>query len=279
MSTHIHTPSIIASHARQPRVTRNERQGGDPSAEPTSAPERSLGLAFEQRGGPLLALVGVCGGAGTTTLAYLLAAGAAIESRQPVLLADLGGPAAGVCAYASVQSGQSFPIVAEHVANGRRPPRALFATGEFGMRVLAARPELDSPVSAESATTVLSHAQAAHALTVVDCGSLTRPVEQITLDLATHVAWVLPATSVGARRAETLLATLNRFVPGHEIVVARNDHGAQSAPLARLAEIADDRGAPLVLVPRLDDLLDADTEAVLEQAGVALQALGGLLRR
>jgi hypothetical protein len=279
MSTHIHTPSIIAARARQPRGTRNGRQGEDRSAERAGDAEPSLGLAFEHRGGPLLALVGVCGGAGTTTLAYLLAAGAAIDSRQPVLLADLGGPAAGVSAYASVQSGQSFPVVAEHVANGRRPPRALFATGEFGMRVLAAHPELDSPVSAESATTVLSHAQAAHALTVVDCGSLTRPVEQITLELATHVAWVLPATSVGARRAETLLATLSRVVPGHEIVVARNDNGAHSAPLARLAEIADDRGAPLVLVPRLDDLLDADTEAVLEQAGVPLQALGGLLHR
>jgi hypothetical protein len=239
----------------------------------------TLNLGFHAPGGPMLAVVGLCGGAGATTLAYLTAAAAALESTAPVMLTDLGGPSAGIAAYAQVPCVQSFSAIAEHLAHGERPPGTPFAVGEFGMRLVASGPQLDAPVAEETAAALFSQAMAAHALTVLDCGQLTRAVERVAVDHATHVAWVLPASTAGLRRASALLQAIGKAASGREIVIARNDRDSDRPPLLELATLADQRGAPLVLVPDLDDLADADTEDVLEQAALALQALGGVLRR
>lgn len=227
----------------------------------------------------MLAVVGLCGGAGATTLAYLTAAAAAIESTAPVMLTDLGGPSAGIASYAKVPCPLSFTVIAEQLARGDRPPGTPFGIGEFGMRLVASGPELDAPIAEEYAAALLDQAMAAHALTVLDCGQLTRPVERVATTHATHVAWVLPATTAGLRRGSSLLDAIQKTASGREIVVARHDLESDRTPLLELATLADQRGAPLVLVPHLDDLADADTENVLEQAALPLQALGGVLRR
>ena len=54
------------------------------------------------RRGPLLAVCGLCGGAGASTLAYLVALAAARRDDRAVLLADTGGPTAGISHYAGV---------------------------------------------------------------------------------------------------------------------------------------------------------------------------------
>jgi Flp pilus assembly CpaE family ATPase len=239
----------------------------------------TVNLGFHTRGGPMLAVVGLCGGAGATTVAYLTAAAAAIESTAPVLLTDLGSPSAGIAAYAPVPCVQSFTAIAEHLARGDRLAGPPFAVGEFGMRLIASGPELGVAVPEEAAAAVLRQATAAHALTVLDCGQLTRPVEQVAAEHATHVAWVLPATTAGLRRGSALLRAVQKAASGREIVVARHDRDSERPPLLELAALADQRAAPLVLVPHLDDLADADTEGVLEQAALPLQALGGVLRR
>ena len=130
------TPQVIPGRAPsgQAQVSLNEHRLAPP-----------VGLSFSRRGGPVFAIVGICGGAGATTVAYLTAAAAALESTQPVLLADLGGPNAGIAAVARVHN-HSFTTVVEHLASGHRPLGAPFATGEYGMRVLAGPPELDQPV-------------------------------------------------------------------------------------------------------------------------------------
>jgi Flp pilus assembly CpaE family ATPase len=239
----------------------------------------AVGLGFSSRGGPLVAVAGMCGGAGATTLAYLAAAAAAIESTGPVLLADLGGPSAGIATYARVQSAQSFTSLAGSLGRGEPPHGSPAVTGEYGLQVLATGPELDQPVPDGSAAQLLDQAAAAHALTVLDCGGLTRAVERVGLELATHVVWVLPATTAGVRRAAALLGTMGKYAPAREIVVARHDQGNGRPPITALAALADARHAPLVLVPHLDDLVEASTEVVLEQAALALQALGGVLHR
>ncbi len=210
-----------------------------------------------------------------------MAVAAAMHSPAPVLVVDLGGPAAGISALAGVHSGQSFTTAAEHLTHHRRPPGALFATGEYGLRALASRPELDESVQTSSTLRLLAEAKAAHALTVVDCAQLTRPVERDALSSATHVAWIVSATPSGCRRGAALLRALRPIPPGREILVARNDPPTPAAPLDQLAAIADQRGAPLLLLPKLDDLADAvtDTITVLGQAAVALEALGWFLRR
>jgi Flp pilus assembly CpaE family ATPase len=238
----------------------------------------AVGLSFRRRGGPLLAVAGVCGGAGATTLAYLIAASAAPASPEPVLLADLGGPAAAISLYTRVESPQSFPVLAYYVANGRRPPGALFATGEGGLRVLASHPDLDPPVPEAAARRILEQARAAHGLAVVDAGTLVRPVERIALGLATHIAWVVPASPLGVRRAAVILEALPP-VGAHELIVARSEQGAPRSVIADLADIADLRGTALLLLPQLCDLLGADLAEVTGRVAVSLQAIGSFLRR
>lgn len=53
--------------------------------------------------GPLLAVCGLTGGAGVTTLSYLIALAAARERADPVLVADMGGPSGGLAACAGVE--------------------------------------------------------------------------------------------------------------------------------------------------------------------------------
>jgi Flp pilus assembly CpaE family ATPase len=245
----------------------------------TISHEAVLSLRFARRGGPLLALAGVCGGAGTTTLAYLIAAAAARISPEHVLLADLGGPAAAVSTFAGAESAHPFPVLADHLARGRRPPRQSFATAEEGLRVLASRPEIDEPVPEDAARQVLVQARAAHALTVVDAGALVRPVERLAVSLATHVAWVLPATPLGVRRAAVLLGRIRCARTARPLVVARSTGEPSRAVIADLADLADLLAAPLVLIPQLADVLEADTADVIDQAATSLQAIGVVLGR
>jgi Flp pilus assembly CpaE family ATPase len=236
-------------------------------------------LRFGLLNGPMLAVAGLTGGAGTTTVAYLVAAAAAINSSVPVLLIDLGGPAAGVAAYAPVIGTKSFTAIADHLARGESLTASPFVVGDFGMRLLAAGPELDHSVDQAAAQAVLEQAVAAHGLTVVDCGQLTRDVERVALDLATHIAWVLPASPLGVRRAAMSFTAIRPAITARELVVARAERDTERTVIADLADLADARAAPLVLVPQLADLLESDTEAVVEQAGTSLQAIAAVLRR
>lgn len=241
--------------------------------------ERIGTLDFTERGGPMLVVAGVCGGAGTTTLAYLVAAASARASAGPVLLADLGGPAAAVSAYTRVESGFSIPRLAEHIAYGRRVPPQLFATAPGGLRVLAARPEFDAPVPDPSAREVLLQARAAHALTVLDAGALVRRVEGLALSVATHTGWVLPATPLGVQRAAMLFGAVHRDSTVTELILARSAGEVSRKVMADLADLADLRAAPLVLIPHVADPIEHDIARVIGEAATALQAIGCLLRR
>lgn len=227
----------------------------------------------------MLAVVGLCGGAGATTIAYLTAAGAALESTRPVLLADLGGPAASVAAYAGFPGGLSFAALAGFLQSGQRPPRSPFTPGQYGMRLLAGSPDLDEPVDEAAAAALLEQAAAAHALTVLDCAQLARPVERVALAHATHVAWVLPASRVALRRGKTLLRAAANVAVGREMILARHDRSVTSGVMDALSDLAEERAAALVLVPLLDEISENGLGLVLDQAALTLQAIGGALHR
>ena len=93
------------------------------------------------------------------------------------------------------------------------------------------------------------------------------------LETATHLAWVLPATPGGARRAAR---TLDLFAPARRSsgdLVARHDAAGATAPMTVLKELAASRRAPLLLVPHVPDLAEEPPDAALELAGEALDAL------
>jgi Flp pilus assembly CpaE family ATPase len=182
-------------------------------------------LARQQRGGPLVAVAGVCGGAGVTTLALLLAYAAARASEStgiPVLCCDTGGPLGGLSVYANTTTARTLPGLADHLAHGGALTTVPFAEGPGGMRLLAGAPKFSDSGDLGFIQQILLDARAAHGLTVVDCGTLQRPADQVAFSQATHVLWVAPATVSGARRAARALDVAPPL-SAREAVIARCD--------------------------------------------------------
>jgi Flp pilus assembly CpaE family ATPase len=198
--------------------------------------------------GRLLAVCGLCGGAGTSTLAYLIALAAARSSNALVLVADTGGPSGAISCYAGVQAPRSLPELAEHVTAGL-PTGQLVATTSDGVRVLATGPRFTPACARDGIELLLEHARQRYALTVIDCGTLARQADQIALASASHVAWVLPATVSGVLRASRVLDAINLSPPGGELLVARRDERGRKAAHRELKRLAQQRHATLVLVP------------------------------
>lgn len=229
-------------------------------------------------GGALLAVCGLCGGAGASTLSLLVARDAG-EREGPVLLCDLGGPSGGLSLYAGVQAPRSLPAAANLVAAGKPLVGGMFAAGDVGLRVLAGGPEPDSAADAAGLERLLGDARRAHPLTVVDCGTVRTATERAVLAAATHVAWVVPATLGGVRRARRTLEVFGIDRERGEAVVARHDAGGRAAPTEELAALAHTRAAPLVLMPHVPDLGEEDVEGALEAAALTLESLRGVIRR
>jgi hypothetical protein len=195
-----------------------------------------------------------------------------------VLVCDTGGPGAGLSAYAGVESERSLPELAGAApAEGARAA-GLYAEPIPGLRLIGSGPRLAEPeVGDDAVTGLFDQARQAHALTVVDCGQLTDRPSRVALELATHVAWVVPATVGGAVRAERVLAVVDTD-PRGEILVARVA-GDPPVPTDALIRIADGRQAPLVLMPHVPDLVEVALERALDLAQVPLEGVRTLLRR
>jgi MinD-like ATPase involved in chromosome partitioning or flagellar assembly len=246
------------------------------TAEHQSAVARPL--RFTSPDGPLLAVVGVCGGAGASTLSWMIAAAAATSSSVPVLVCDTGGPTAGLSACAGIRSPRTLAETAQILSEGELPRGALYAQSSAGPRVIAGEPQFTVAESEDGVRVLLKDARQAHGLSVVDAGTLSRQADRIALTEASHVAWVLPASMDGLLRAGRFL---ERIIPlgRPELVVARAQPHARRPPLSALVEVAEDRDAPLVLMPDIGETLDVEASALIERAEVSLEAIGCLLHR
>jgi cellulose biosynthesis protein BcsQ len=250
-------------------------EGPPPPGEKRTGTHRGLGPA---RSGSLLAVCGLCGGAGASTLAYLIALAAARWQPRPVLVGDTGGPGGGLAEYTGVAAPNSLGELAERLASGQ-PPGPLFTTTEAGLRVLATSPRLSAGCARAGVELLLDHARGAYGLTIIDCGTLAREADQVALSVATHVAWVMPATRSGARRARRVLEAVDLDIAGVEFLVARRDQREPKTALQELKQLATSRRAPLILLPHLPDLSAGKPSVALDAAQVPLQAIHGLLQR
>jgi MinD-like ATPase involved in chromosome partitioning or flagellar assembly len=238
------------------------------------------GYAPTGKGGPLVAVCALCGGAGASTLTYLLAAASARgEGRAPILACDAGSVTAGLSLYAGVESPRSLAETALALQEGRLGEQPMFVRAQSGMRLIAPGPRPEAPaVAAAAIARLVRDARGAHGLTVVDCGTLAEEPQRIAARLASHVLWVVPATTGGVQRAQRALATAAWADGRPQVVVARRDTtGGDKAPLRTLTTLADARRAPLVLMPHLTDPTNLPT--ALASAEVTLEALAGALRR
>jgi len=235
-------------------------------------------ISASPRTGPLLAVCGLCGGAGASTLAYLTALAAAGSERGDVLLADTGSPGGGISHYTGVGTPRSLSEVAELLAAGL-PVAPLLATTREGLRVLATGPRFATDCAREGVELLLDHARRRYTLTVVDCGTLARQADQIALANASHVAWVLPATAGAVDRGRKTLDALDPHPSGREMLIARHERSARRTAVRELRDLARQRRAPLILMPSLPDPATANTPAALEALQVPLQAILGALTR
>jgi len=248
---------------------------------PWPAPDRAIGLAMAPPPvgpGSLLAVCGLAGGVGTTTLAYLIAVAAARQPGDAVLVADTGGPSGGLAACAGVEVPRSLSELGEQLGYGNPLGTGIYATRRDGLRVLASGPDFSPPDVADQLRPLLAYAREAHGLTVIDCGTLTRRAEQAVAAAATHVAWMLNATASGVERGGRVLKAAPRTA-AKELIVARNDIRQTRASLRLLRRLAAERQASLVLVPHLTRLERGGIEACADEAQVPVQAILGVLRR
>jgi hypothetical protein len=87
---------------------------------------------------------------------------------------------------------------------------------------------------------------------------------------------VLPASESALERGRRVLS---RMAPlgRPELIIARAD--ACRPPIDALGDLADERRAPLVLMPHLPALAELRIADACEEAALTLQAIAGLLQR
>jgi cellulose biosynthesis protein BcsQ len=247
---------------------------------PAAGREALNGLAFHTLGGPLVAVCGLVGGAGASTLAYLLARRAARHSSAPVLLAELEQQA-GLAALVGTAGPLGLRELARAVEHEREPVRP-FAELPGGLRLLASeRPAVDAAAPAAALGRLLADAREAHGLVVIDAGQLGAADTTTLLGAASHVLFALPASVPALRRAELLAAGgIFRRAAGTvaTLVAVATRPGPPLAirPLRRLAERHVDR---LLLVPHLPELAAGRHDQADARLEDTFAALATLLRR
>jgi len=211
-------------------------------------------LAFHRSGGPLVAVCGLAGGAGTSTLAYLLARRAARHSSVPVLLAELDA-ATGLAALAGAASPLGLRELAVAVDEGRAPDPP-FAEAAGGLRLIATtKPDDSDAVPPEPLARLLEDARTAHGLVVIDAGQPT-PGNTV-LTRADQALLCLPATKAGTRRAELQLTAglLRGLAAGaRSALVCSATQPRARAQVRQLRRLAQDRVDRLLLVPHVPQL-------------------------
>jgi hypothetical protein len=222
-----------------------------PPGRPGPAPD-AAGLRFSRPGGPVVVLCGLHGGAGTSTLAYGLAAQAAHESPATVLLCETDAAAGDVAALAGVTSPYSLSELAAEFAIGRTPPGGTLARAGK-LRVIAAQPATAPAVEDEAVVALMNAARPRHGLTVIDAGTARAPLTRELRRIATHVIWVAIARPGAAQRARALLAgPLVPMLAARQALVVRGLRRSRGAgarqQAAELRQLADDCCERLVLV-------------------------------
>ena len=162
--------------------------------------------------GPLLAVCGLGRRGGRDDARLSDRARRRPAGDGPVLVADAGGPSGGlavlrrrgVLALARRAGRAARRTACRSSGASTRPP-------ETACGCSRADPSSRTPAPHDQLRSCLGDAREAHGLTVIDCGTLAREVEQTVAAAATHVAWVLPATTHGVERGRRVLEAAPRM--------------------------------------------------------------------
>jgi hypothetical protein len=240
---------------------------------PTRESRRPLGA---------LACVIATGQGGSAALSLLLCLRAARETPG-ALCCDAAGPLSRLCAYAGTASRYTLSGAAGLAVRERLAPRDAVATCEGGVDLLAAEPRArtlePNAASAGEVGVLLSQARERYPLTVVDCGVAAAPEALAAYRLASHVVWVLEASSDGLADGYRAFSRIRRHRTARELVAMVGCHPSLGRVRPRDARaLADERHAPEVIcLPYLDGLrLPDDRAGILERWELELRGLARL---
>jgi hypothetical protein len=217
----------------------------------------------------IVAVCGLHGGAGTTTIATLLARAAARQQPGQVLLCD-SAPGAGDLALAiGAASAYNLTDVARLAAARQTPTEVPWLEQADGLRVMARAPARRAAAPTDATTQVLRNAAAAHSLVVVDTGTLQSEHATAALRAADVVLWTLDATAQLDRCAALLGGPLTADARHARWLLAASATGRDGdAPVAtRLTELVP-TAARLVLVPAVGHAAPDGPERLLAGANL-----------
>lgn len=241
------------------------------SREPTEP--TGCGLSFTAPGGPVVVVAGLHGGAGTSTLAYALAAQAAQESPAPILLAEADQVSGDIAHITGTASPLSLGELALELAAGRQPQGG---TQVGRLRVIARPPSVTPHVSMEAVVETVRMAQGLHGLIVIDAGTVRSPGARELMLAATHVLWVMTSGPGVADRARSVLASgMIPTLTAEKALVVRGGPKRGRA-VRELCQLAGDCCDTLLMIgdsPGINGHVDLGERRVVS----ALTGLGGFL--
>jgi Flp pilus assembly CpaE family ATPase len=238
----------------------------------------AAGPHLDRLDGPLIAVCGLVGGAGASTLALALAHHAAAHSSAPILLTETSPERGGLAILTRRASPLCLRELAGELAAGQQPAEA-FVELNPRLRLVAATPRHTPTTSHDQLTQVLDQARTEHGLVIVDCGQCAGD-RACVLNQATHIVWALPPSRSAIRRAHVLLGAGVLPGPGHahEALVANAIAPPERGTIRELRRLADQRCERLVLVPHSRRLARGDL-AGLEDLTDGVAAIAGLIQQ
>lgn len=203
---------------------------------------------------PIVAIAGLHGGAGTTTLALALAQHAAAAAPPGSILLTETDPRGGGLALAlDASSSTTLAELARVRGAGAAAPSSPLAQLPDGLRIIAAPPAERSDADPGDVADTLRDAGAAHAMTVVDCGTIREPHAVGAFEAATAIVWVTAPGAATRRVGHLLHGPLADSARRAPWILAVSDIAGDGRPdslddLRALTPMA----RHVVLVPRLD---------------------------
>jgi MinD-like ATPase involved in chromosome partitioning or flagellar assembly len=223
---------------------------------------------------PIVAVCGLTGGAGTSTVAYLLARESAGLRSGPVLLAELDAASGGLAELAGVSSPMSLGELAAGAGRHGRPAGLPFATLAGGVRLLARSPRRPIDVEPVDVCNIVCEAGGLHALTIVDCGTFQTSGCGAVLEVASHIVWVAPSRPAVVDRVQAVLIGDDGIPAGGAdelLAIVSGSKDASEPPARALREAAAARCRRLVFLPFDDALAAGHIEGIRpETSGAAL---------
>lgn len=233
-------------------------------------------------GPPVVAVCGLGGGAGATTMTLMLGYAAAAQDRGGVLVADTGGAGANLASIAKKRSEHSLTSAAHAQRLGVLRPETAFTEISQDLRLIGREPDLagdDLEDLAPELADLLADAQEAHLAVFVDCGRLEKEAQIEVARHATHIVWVTTGNATGARKARAMFDSMSLAGSRADLLIVRADRDGLDLKAEREMRLAaEEADALLIFCPAAGDVVSQGINTTATRMAHQLRvALGRIL--